>query len=138
MMLPLSQVLDEGQVRNQVYEISEGALVYNEEGCQNCHSQNIRQVIPDAGLGKVSTIELIPTSRKAGGLSNLGLRRVGPDLSTIGDREPTNNKNWLKRYLTNPSSVRPKVPHPRYGYLSNQELANLIEYLLSLSEGKNE
>ncbi len=134
--LPLSQVHDEAQMKNEVYEISNGAVIYNQEGCQDCHSQNIRQVVPDAGIGRITSIELLGPSIKTGGLSNIGLRRVGPDLSTIGDREPTNNKNWLKRYLNNPSSLRPNVPHPKYDYLSNKEMDNLIEYLVSLGEEK--
>ena len=137
-ILPLSQVHDEAQMKNKVYLISDGAIIYNQEGCQDCHSQNIRQVVPDAGIGRISSIELLGTSIKAGGLSNAGLRRVGPDLSTIGDREPTNNENWLKRYLNNPSSVRPNVPHPKYDYLSDQDLDSLIEYLVSLAEVKDE
>jgi len=137
-ILPLSQVHDEAQIKNKVYLISDGAIIYNQEGCQDCHSQNIRQVVPDAGIGRISSIELLGTSIKAGGLSNAGLRRVGPDLSTIGDREPTNNENWLKRYLNNPSSVRPNVPHPKYDYLSDQDLDSLIEYLVSLAEVKDE
>ncbi|MEC7819779.1 MAG: cbb3-type cytochrome c oxidase subunit II [Actinomycetota bacterium] len=136
--LPLSQVHDEAQMKNEVYEISDGAIIYNQEGCQDCHSQNIRQIIPDAGIGRITSIELLGPSMKTGGLSNTGLRRVGPDLSTIGDREPTNNKNWLKRYLNNPSSLRPNVPHPKYDYLSSKEMDNLIEYLVSLGEEKNE
>ena len=137
-ILPLSQVHDEAQMKNKVYLISDGAIIYNQEGCQDCHSQNIRQVVPDAGIGRISSIELLGTSIKAGGLSNAGLRRVGPDLSTVGDREPTNNENWLKRYLNNPSSVRPNVPHPKYDYLSDQDLDSLIEYLVSLAEVKDE
>ena len=137
-ILPLSQVHDEAQMKNKVYLISDGAIIYNQEGCQDCHSQNIRQVVPDAGIGRVTSIELLGTSIKAGGLSNAGLRRVGPDLSTVGDREPTNNENWLKRYLNNPSSVRPNVPHPKYDYLSDQDLDSLIEYLVSLAEVKDE
>ena len=135
--LPLSQVLNEAEDRSSVSTVSNGSIVYNQEGCQNCHSQNVRQVVPDAGIGKVTNINLIADYKKNTASINTGLRRIGPDLSTIGDREPTNNEQWLKRYLKNPSSVRPKIPHPKYNYLTDVELDSLIEYLVELSEASN-
>ena len=136
--LPLSQVLERAEGRGSISAISDGTIIYNQEGCQNCHSQNVRQVIPDAGIGQVTSIKLIPDYTKNTNSINIGLRRVGPDLSTIGDREPTNNEKWLKRYLTNPSSIRPNIPHPKYSYLTDGELDSLIEYLTGLSEVSNE
>ena len=136
--LPLSQVLERAEGRGSISTISDGRIIYNQEGCQNCHSQNVRQVIPDAGIGQVTSIKLIPDYTKNTNAINIGLRRVGPDLSTIGDREPTNNEKWLKRYLTNPSSIRPNIPHPKYNYLTDGELNSLIEYLIGLSEVSNE
>jgi cbb3-type cytochrome oxidase cytochrome c subunit len=138
LFLPLSQVLEQAEGKGEISVISDGAIIYNQESCQGCHSQNIRQLIPDAGIGKVTGIELLSESEKHGDIVNTGLRRIGPDLSTIGDREPTNNAKWLKRYLKNPSSVRPNIPHPKYDYLSDNDLDSLIEYLLELSEAKNE
>jgi hypothetical protein len=136
--LPLSQVLEEAEGRGSVSAISDGKTIYSQEGCQNCHSQNVRQVIPDAGIGKVTSIKLIPDYTNNSNSINMGLRRIGPDLSTIGDREPTNNSKWLKRYLTNPSSIRPNIPHPKYNYLTDGDLDSLIEYLIGLREVINE
>ena len=138
LFLPLSQVLEQAEGKGEISVISDGAIIYNQESCQGCHSQHIRQLIPDAGIGKVTGIELLSESEKHGDIINTGLRRIGPDLSTIGDREPTNNAKWLKRYLKNPSSVRPNIPHPKYDYLSDNDLDSLIEYLLELSEAENE
>ena len=138
LLLPLSQVLEQAEGRGTISIISDGAIIYNQEGCQGCHSQNVRQLIPDAGIGKITSIELLLDSKEHGDIINTGLRRIGPDLSTIGDREPTNNEKWLKRYLINPSSVRPNIPHPKYNYLSDSNLDSLIEYLLELSEDQNE
>ena len=138
LFLPLSQVLEQAEGKGEISVISDGAIIYNQESCQGCHSQNIRQLIPDAGIGKVTGIELLSESEKHGDIINTGLRRIGPDLSTIGDRKPTNNAKWLKRYLKNPSSVRPNIPHPKYDYLSDNDLDSLIEYLLELSEAENE
>ena len=138
LLLPLSQVLAQAEGEGTISIISDGAIIYNQEGCQGCHSQNVRQLIPDAGIGKITSIELLLDSKEHGDIINTGLRRIGPDLSTIGDREPTNNEKWLKRYLINPSSIRPNIPHPKYNYLSDSDLDSLIEYLLELSQAQNE
>ena len=47
---------------------------------------------------------------------NTGLVRIGPDLSSSASREPTNNGQWLSRYLKDSSSVRDTVPHPNYDF----------------------
>jgi hypothetical protein len=60
---------------------SESALVgqdiYQSVGCASCHSQMIRPVVADVGLGAVTLND-----------SNqiLGSRRFGPDLSNVGSR----------------------------------------------------
>ena len=138
LFLPLSQVLEQAEGKGAITVITDGAIIYNQQSCQGCHSQNVRQLIPDAGIGKITGIELLSESEKYGDIVNTGLRRIGPDLSTIGDRKPTNNTKWLKRYLKNPSSIRPDIPHPKYDYLSDNDLDSLIEYLLELSEAENE
>ena len=65
-------------------------------------------------------------------IENTGLLRLATDLSTFGNREPINQKAWLQRYLTQPSSVREEIPHPSVNFLTDQDLDYLITYLLSL------
>ena len=107
-----------------------GAEIYNQLNCQSCHTQNVRVVIPDSQNGKV----LKNRYAEQAVILNTGLIRIGPDLSNSASREPTNNPQWLSRYLKDSSSVRENVPHPNYDFLNQQDLDYLITYLLSLGE----
>ena len=119
---------------NNTIEVSneelKGAEIYNQLNCQSCHTQNVRVVIPDSQNGKV----LKNKYAEEAVILNTGLIRIGPDLSNSASREPTNNPQWLSRYLKDSSSVRENVPHPNYDFLNQQDLDYLITYLLSLGE----
>ena len=114
-------------------EVLKGAEVYNQMNCQSCHTQNVRVLIPDSQNGKV----LKNRYAEQAIILNTGLIRIGPDLSNSASREPTNNAQWLSRYLKDSSSVRDDVPHPNYDFLGQQDFDYLITYLLSLG-GSNE
>ena len=88
-------------------EVLRGAEIYGELNCQSCHTQNVRTLIPDTQNGKV----LKNKYASAALIKNVGTIRLGPDLSTNGTREPTNNSQWLKRYLTDLSSVNRDIPN---------------------------
>ena len=122
------------QSLNNTIEVSneelKGAEIYNQLNCQSCHTQNVRVVIPDSQNGKV----LKNKYAEQAVILNTGLTRIGPDLSNSASREPTNNPQWLSRYLKDSSSVRENVPHPNYDFLNQQDLDYLITYLLSLGE----
>ena len=111
-------------------EVLKGAKVYNQMNCQSCHTQNVRVLIPDSQNGKV----LKNRYAEQAIILNTGLIRIGPDLSNSASREPTNNAQWLSRYLKDSSSVRDEVPHPNYDFLGQQDFDYLITYLLSLGE----
>ena len=111
-------------------DILKGAEIYNQMNCQSCHTQNVRVLIPDSQNGKV--LRNIYADEAI--ILNTGLVRIGPDLSNSGSREPTNNPQWLSRYLKDSSSVRDEIPHPNYDFLEKQDLDYLILYLLSLGE----
>ena len=111
-------------------EVLEGAKVYNDLNCQSCHTQNVRLLIPDSQNGKILKNKFANEVI----IKNTGLLRLGPDLSTSATREPTNNKKWLSRYLTDSASVRDTIPHPNYDFLSVTDLDYLVTYLLSLGE----
>ena len=119
---------------NNTIEVSneelKGAEIYNQLNCQSCHTQNVRVVIPDSQNGKVLKNKYAEQAL----ILNTGLIRIGPDLSNSASREPTNNPQWLSRYLKDSSSVRENVPHPNYDFLNQQDLDYLITYLLSLGE----
>ena len=109
-------------------EILEGATIYNQLNCQSCHSQNVRVLIPDSQNGKVLKNRFANRNL----ILNTGLLRLAPDLSTLASREPTNDGVWLKKYLTDPTSVREEIPHPSINFLNERDLDYLITYLLSL------
>ena len=111
-------------------EVLKGAEVYNQLNCQSCHTQNVRTLIPDTQNGKV----LQNKYANATLINNVGNIRLGPDLSTAATREPTNNSQWLKRYLSDSTSVNRDIPHPNYDFLDEEDLEYLITYLLSLGE----
>ena len=111
-------------------EVLRGAEIYGELNCQSCHTQNVRTLIPDTQNGKVLKNKYANEAL----IRNIGSIRLGPDLSTNGTREPTNNAQWLKRYLTDASSVNREIPHPKYEFLDDSDLEYLVTYLLSLGE----
>ena len=111
-------------------EVLKGAEIYGELNCQSCHTQNVRTLIPDTQNGKVLKNKYANPAL----IRNIGTIRLGPDLSTNATREPTNNAQWLKRYLVDPSSVNRDIPHPNYEFLDDNDLEYLITYLLSLGE----
>ena len=111
-------------------EVLRGAEIYGELNCQSCHTQNVRTLIPDTQNGKVLKNKYASEAL----IRNIGSIRLGPDLSTNGTREPTNNAQWLKRYLTDSSSVNREIPHPKYEFLDDSDLEYLVTYLLSLGE----
>jgi len=111
-------------------EVLKGAEIYGELNCQSCHTQNVRTLIPDTQNGKVLKNKYANEAL----IRNVGTIRLGPDLSTNATREPTNNSQWLRRYLTDSSSVNRDIPHPNYGFLDDSDLEYLVTYLLSLGE----
>ena len=111
-------------------EVLRGAEIYGELNCQSCHTKNVRTLIPDTQNGKVLKNKYASEAL----IRNVGSIRLGPDLSTNGTREPTNNAQWLKRYLTDSSSVNRDIPHPKYEFLDDSDLEYLVTYLLSLGE----
>ena len=111
-------------------EVIKGAELYAELNCQSCHTQNVRTLIPDTQNGKVLKNKFANETL----INNVGNVRLGPDLSTSATREPTNNSQWLTRYLTDSTSVNRGIPHPSYDFLDDDDLEYLVTYLLSLGE----
>nr|WP_240627317.1 cytochrome c oxidase subunit II [Thermoflavimicrobium daqui] len=59
----------------------------------------------------------------------------GPDLSKFGTRETiagilSHNETNLKKWLEDPESVKPGARMPKINYLNDQEMKNLMEYLM--------
>lgn len=91
-----------------------GQDVYLSLACASCHTQMVRPVIADVGLGPVTMSD-----------SNqvLGTRRYGPDLSDVGSRVSGTELE---------SIVRGSGGHQGHN-LSSDDMANLVAYLLESS-----
>lgn len=103
-----------------------GRDIYVAEGCWYCHTQQVRPIVTDAGLGPVTQSELLASLAP----DTLGIQRIGPDLANAGARQPTNDEEWLVEFLAHPREVRPDSLQPAYSHLPPGDLADLARYLV--------
>ena len=103
-------------IRSSNHAFSSGALagrqVYGSQGCATCHTQLIRNVVADVGLGPVTLDDTNQT---------IGYRRMGPDLAAIGAR--IDDTAALISLLTGGEN------HPVARGLTEEDLADLMAYL---------
>ncbi|MDH3539459.1 MAG: cbb3-type cytochrome c oxidase subunit II, partial [Acidimicrobiia bacterium] len=104
----------------------QGHAVYVREGCVYCHTQQVRTVVTDVGLGTVTE----PGTSPAIGPSTLGTQRIGPDLAHVGSRAPTDNPAYLRELLEDPRGINPDSLMPAYRYLSSDDVDALVQYLV--------
>ncbi len=90
-----------------------GQHVYRAEACGSCHTQLVRNIVADVGLGPVT----LPDTNQVP-----GYRRYGPDLAAVGSR--------LTDAAAIAAIVRGEGGHPVGSGLSDEELNNLVAYLL--------
>lgn len=88
-----------------------GRDIYIGEGCGYCHTQYVRPLQQDQAFGRPSV---------AGDFAYdtpelLGSERTGPDLTNIGNRQPS--KAWQYLHLWDPRSVVHGSIMPRYTWL---------------------
>jgi cytochrome c oxidase cbb3-type subunit 2 len=98
----------------------EGKAVFISEGCVGCHTQQVRNLDMDKIWGKRPGIAAdyarntrIDVWRNTATL--MGSERTGPDLASIGDRQPS--AEWHLLHLFNPRSVVPASIMPSYAWL---------------------
>ena len=110
-----------------------GQSLYLNLGCGYCHTQLVRPVLADVGLGPV-------TEAWADALEDatFGVQRIGPDLAHAGSRasfgdgeEPVSVEEYLA-FLAAPGELLPEGNHPPYEHLSNADLLALATYLTEL------
>lgn len=101
-----------------------GRAVYLQEGCMYCHTQQVRSVVTDIGLGPVSE----PGTSPAVGPPTLGFVRIGPDLTHVETRYE-NDEDKLRTVLVDPRSVNPDSLMPSFAHLSADDLNALLSYL---------
>jgi cbb3-type cytochrome oxidase subunit 1/mono/diheme cytochrome c family protein len=104
-----------------------GRDLYISQGCAQCHTQEVRAVAADVGLGPVSVF---------GDYANenpvlRGSVRIGPDLFHVATREGF-NPDALKAHMRNPQAARPWSVMPSYSYLSDAEIDALVSYIETL------
>ncbi len=57
--------------------------------------------------------------------------KAGPDLSNEANKG--RSRSWLTTKLRNPKADNPQTLMPAYGNLSDQQVSNLVDYMLSLT-----
>jgi cytochrome c oxidase cbb3-type subunit 2 len=97
-----------------------GKNIYIAEGCVGCHSQQVRNVDMDKVFGARPGIpadyaNIHRTSIWANTATVMGTERTGPDLTDVGNRQPS--KDWNLMHLFNPRSVVAQSIMPSYEWL---------------------
>lgn len=99
----------------------QGAEVYRANGCQYCHTQQVRSGAEGSdlarGWGKRRTVARDYLRDQPVMLGNL---RFGPDLANLGSRQYSTNDLFLKLY--NARLIHPKSVMPRYPYLFRERV----------------
>jgi len=106
----------EGEVRSSYIPFSDSAFagreVYQVQGCGACHTQMVRSIVSDVGLGSVA---LSDSNQVAGST------RLGPDLAQVGGR--IEDLAAVGQMIQTGSE-----DHPKY-VLSEADLRDLLAYL---------
>lgn len=114
---------EDGQLPQPMQKVGaaqQGREVYTDLGCVYCHSQQVRRKGYGAdwerGWGNRQTVprDYIYEPRVM-----LGTSRTGPDLMTIGQRQPS--ADWHHLHLYNPQITSPGSLMPPFGYLYRLE-----------------
>lgn len=97
-----------------------GKMVYISEGCVACHTQQVRNVDMDKMFGSRPGIpsdyaNIGRTSVWANTATLMGTERTGPDLTDVGNRQPS--KEWNLLHLYNPRTVVAQSIMPSYKWL---------------------
>lgn len=101
-----------------------GKAVYVENGCIACHTQQVREVEMDKVFGSRPSIPADYAAnhrmdfwRNTANL--LGSERTGPDLTTIGERQPSSD--WHLLHLYQPRAVVKESIMPSYSFLFEEK-----------------
>jgi cytochrome c oxidase cbb3-type subunit I/II len=105
-----------------------GRDLYISEGCTECHTQSVRPIVTDVGLGAVSL---------AGDYANenpapITGTRLGPDLMHVASRDEFFDTVIVTAHLKDPQSVVDWSTMPSYAYLSDADISAIVSYIETL------
>lgn len=97
-----------------------GKNIYIGEGCVGCHTQQVRNIDMDKMFGSRPGMAADYAHNKrisvwVNTATLMGTERTGPDLTDVGNRQPS--KDWNLMHLYNPRSVVPQSIMPSYRWL---------------------
>ncbi|MFN7542685.1 MAG: cbb3-type cytochrome c oxidase subunit II [Acidobacteriota bacterium] len=97
-------------------EQAKGRAVYIDQGCIYCHSQQVRMKGYGADIRRNwGTRRSVPRDYMYHRPHQLGTMRTGPDLASIGHRQPS--ATWHALHLYDPRITSPGSNMPRFNYL---------------------
>jgi cbb3-type cytochrome oxidase subunit 1 len=114
---------DESRLYAEGSDVALGRDIYLREGCATCHTQVVRPIVTDRGLGPVSAVGDYAHEQPM----LLGITRMGPDLMHLASRGGATAEQ-----LKDPRELRSWSTMPSYDYLSEADLASLVAYLNGL------
>ena len=106
----------------------DGRELFISEGCVECHTQQVRPVGTDVGLGAVAV---------AGDYANvdtalLGIHRLGPDLMQYSARQEFFDRVLITAHIQDPRTLVEFSNMPSYEYLEQEDIDALVSYMESL------
>ena len=109
---------------------TEGLHIYVRENCMACHTQQVRNIEMDKVWGARPSIpsdyfyskKRLDVWRQSPSL--LGSERTGPDLTSIGSRQPSDD--WHLLHLYNPRAVVSASVMPSYPWLFREVPENML------------
>lgn len=114
--------------RNVSGEALRGRDIYIAEGCAYCHTQQVRTVVTDLGLGPAS----MAGDYAYDPIGLAGWARMGPDLTHQGSRDLVGSAIFIRERLADPRSGAAWSVMPSYGHLGEADLVALSIYVAGL------
>jgi cytochrome c oxidase cbb3-type subunit 2 len=105
-----------------------GRDLYISEGCSECHTQSVRPVVTDVGLGPVSIAGDYAHENPA----LITGTRIGPDLMHAASRGESFDAALVAARLADPRATVDWSIMPSYSYLSDADINAIAAYIETL------